>query len=237
MGKIYNVQLNSANATTITTAFSNVVYNIDWAGLLPPNKKFKVTFSFMASLNYGNNGTFPAITTNLLGHTYRPATRGFQNSYYLGHLRPIPVINSITATFNSYVNYTASVIDNPPIYLESRPINNNLQVVISNGTGTTDFQGNYQTVIGQGNLQQSGNIVTVTQVITGTIDIGTALLTTGATRIVTGFITGTGGLGTYLVDISATQATNLFYSFVADTTRENIAPYLMNLYFEEVDEK
>ena len=236
MGKLYNVQLNSENATTVTTAYSNVVYNIDWADLLPTNKKFKVTFAFMGGLNFGNNSTFPSIKTNLLGNAYRPATNGYQNSYYLGHLRPIPVINSITATFNAYVNYTASVIANPPIYLENRPRDNNLQVVISNGTGTTDFEGNYQSVIGQGFLQQSGFIVTVTTVTTGIITIGTALLTTGATRIVTGFITGTGGLGTYLVDISATQATNLFYSFVADTTRENIAPYVMNLYFEEVDE-
>lgn len=242
MGKIYNIQLNSENATTVATAYSNVTYNISWNNLLPQNKKFKVTFAFMGGLNYGNNSTFPSITTNLLANTYRPVRNGFQNSYYLGQLRPIPVsINAPTSgntslTNNSYVNYTAAITDNDPIYLDNRPMDNNLQVIISNGTGTSNFQGNYLTAIGQGNCRQSGNILTVVQVITGQIAIGTNLLTLTGTRVVLAFITGTGGLGTYLVDTSQTQATNLFFSYVTDATREYIAPYILNLSFEEQDE-
>jgi hypothetical protein len=236
MGKNYNIQLKSTDATTITNAYSNVTYNIDWANLLPTNKKFKVTFAFIGGLNYGNNSTFPAIITNLFGNTYKPALNGFQNSYYLGHLKPIPVSITPTAPFPVHSNYTASIIDNPPIYLDSRPRDNNLQVHILNGTGTTNFQENYLSIIGQGFLQQSGFIVTITQVLFGTIAIGTVLLSTGfPDKTVTAFISGNGGLGTYLVDVSATVSSNLFYSFVADTTRSNMAPYTMNLYFEEVE--
>ena len=237
MGKIYNVQLNSANATTVTTANSNLTYNIDWADLLPPNRRFKLTFAFMSSLIYGNNNSFPAITTNLLGNTYRPATNGYQQSYYLGHLRPIPVIFPNSTSFGTYNNYTASITDNAPIYLENRPRDNNLQVVISNGILATEFQDNYLTIAGAGTLTQSGFILTVATATAGVITIGTILVvgTAPLSRTITGFITGTGGTGTYLCDVSTTTAAAIAYTFVADTTRGNMSPYILNLSFEELD--
>ena len=241
MGKIYNVQLNAVNATTITTAYSNVTYNIDWADLLPPNRRFKLTFACMAGLNYGNNNTFPAITTNLLGNAYKPATNGFQNSYYLGHLRPMPVIFPNTSSLSAYSNYTAAITDNPPIYLENRPIDKNLRVQISNGTGTSDFHENYLSVAGSGSLTQSGNILTVTTATVGVITVGTVITTavtvpaTPTTRTILAFINGTGGTGSYLCDVSTTNATAITYSFSAVTTRAHMAPYILNLSFEELD--
>jgi hypothetical protein len=238
MGKIYNVQLNSVNATTVTTAYSNVTYNIDWADLLPPNRRFKLTFACMTGLNYGNNNTFPAITTNLLGNTYKPATNGYQNSYYLGHLRPIPVIMPNSTSSATYSNYTASITDNVPIYLDNRPMNNILQVQISNGTGTTDFHENYLTLAGAGTLTQSGFLITIATATAGIITVGTVLVVGAAplSRTITAFVSGTGGTGTYLCDVSTTTATAIAYSFVADTTRAHMAPYILNLSFEEVNE-
>ena len=236
MGKKYTVQLNSVNATTITSAYSNVTYNIDWADLLPTNKKFKVTFAFMGGLNFGNNNTFPSIKTNLLGNAYKPATNGYQNSYYLGHLIPYVVMKPITTPIINYVNYTASVIDNPPIYLENRPMNNNLQVVISNGTGTTDFQETYLTPAGAGTLTQSGFLITIATATAGLISVGTVITPTlSAARTITAFVNGTGGVGSYLCTVSETLGTTS-YTFLADTTQSNIAPYVMNLYFEEQDD-
>jgi hypothetical protein len=237
MGKIYNVQLNSANASTVTTANSNVAYNIDWADLLPPNRRFKLTFAFMSGLNYGNNNTFPSITTNLLGNTYKPATNGYQNSYYLGHLRPIPVIFPNSTSFATYSNYTASITDNAPIYLDNRPRDNNLQVQISNGTGTTDFHENYLSPAGAGTLTQSGFLITIATATAGIITVGT-VLTVGPipiSRTITAFVTGTGGTGTYLCNVSTTTGTAVGYSFTAVTTRAHMAPYILNLSFEEQD--
>jgi hypothetical protein len=238
MGKIYNVQLKSTDATTITSANSNLTYNIDWADLLPPNKKFKLMFSFMAGLNFGNNNTFPAIVTNLLGHAYRPALNGFQNSYYLGHLKPIPVILPNTSALAPYVNYTASITDNPHIYLDGRPRDNNLQVQVLNGTGTNDFHENYLTVAGSGTLTQAGFILTVAAATTGIITVGTVLTvgTAPLSRTIVAFINGTGGIGTYLCNVSATTGTAIAYSFPAVTTLRHIAPYILNLSFEEVEE-
>jgi len=239
MGKIYNVQLNSVNASTITTAYSNVTYNIDWANLLPRNKKFKLTFAFMSELIYGNNNTFPSITTNLLGHTYKPATNGFQNSYYLGHLTPIEVISPSATSLAAYCNYTASILDNEPIYLDNRPLDNNLRVQISNGTDTTNFQDNYLSIAGAGTLTQSGFILTIGTATTGIITIGTVLLVGPSpfARTITAFITGSGGTGTYLCNISTTTVTPISYSFSTDTTKGNMSPYLLNLSFEEVDDE
>jgi hypothetical protein len=236
MGKIYNVQLNSENASTITTANSNLTYNICWADLLPSNKKFKVTFGFMGGLNFGRNSTFPSITTNLLGNTYRPALNGYENSYYLGHLTPIVAMTPITSPIITYVNYTASVTDNPPIYLDNRPMNNNLQVKISNGTGTTDFQETYLTRAGTGTLTQSGFIIIVNSISTGIITVGTVITPTSLpARTITAFVNGTGSDGAYLCNLSATISTSTNFTFPADTTQSNIAPYIMNLYFEEVE--
>jgi hypothetical protein len=239
MGKIYNVQLKSTDASIVTTASSNLTYNIDWPDLLPENKKFKLTFAFIAGLNFGNNNTFPAIITNLLGHTYKPAVNGYQNAYYLGHLKPIPVILPNTSTLTNYVNYTASITDNPPIYLDGRPRNNNLQVQILNGTGTTDFHDNNLTVAGSGNLTQAGFILTVTAATTGIITVGTVLTvgTAPLSRTIVAFINGTGGTGTYLCNVSATTGTAIGYTFPAVTTRAHMAPYILNLSFEEVEEE
>jgi hypothetical protein len=241
MGKIYNVQLNSVNASTITSAYSNVSYNIDWADLLPKDKKFKLTFAFMGALNYGNNNTFPSITTNLLGHTYKPATNGFQNSYYLGHLKPIPVIAPSSASLTAYSNYTAGIYDNPPIYLDNRPRDDNLRVQISNGTGTSDFHENYLSVAGTGTgtntLTQAGFIITIAGVTTGIITVGTVITpTASAARTITAFITGSGAAGTYLCDTTATISTAVNFAFPADTVRGHMAPYLLNLSFEELDD-
>jgi hypothetical protein len=236
MGKIYNVQLNSVNASTITSAYSNVIYNIDWADLLPKDKKFILRFAFMGGLNYGNNNTFPSITTNLLGHTYKPATNGFQNSYYLGHLKPIPVIAPNSASLTAYSNYTACIYDNPPIYLDNRPMDNNLNVQISNGTGTSDFHENYLSVAGTGTLTQVGFIVTIVTSTAGVIAVGTVITPSAlAARTITAFITGTGGTGTYLCDTTATIGTATAFTFPTDTVRGHMAAYLLNLSFEEIE--
>ena len=162
---------------------------------------------------------------------------GYQNSYYLGHLRPIPVIFPNSTSFGTYSNYTAAITDNPPIYLENRPRDNNLRVQISNGPGTTDFHENYLTVASAGGtLQQSGFIVTVIALTAGIITIGTVITPTSLTaRTITAFITGTGGTGTYLCDTTASISTTTNFAFPTDTTRGHMAPYILNLSFEEQD--
>ena len=245
MGKIYNVQLNSFFGTQQGSAGGSSItsYNIDWANLLPDKKKFKLTFAFMSSLNYGNNFSFPYITTNLLGHSYRPATNGFQNAYYLGHLRVLPVISPTTISLNPYVQYTSDVNDNPPIYLEKRPAINDLRVSIlknydvATNTSGSEFVDNYLSVSGAGTCTQSGFILSVASLTAGQITIGTVITPTAlAARTVVGFIGGTGNTSQYIVSLSATIAAATNFTFPADTTQVGMSPYILNLSFEELDE-
>lgn len=229
MGKIYNVRLNSINATKTITTNSNVIYNIDWANLLPRNKKFKVTFAFMSALNYGNSFSFPYITTNILGNTYKPAINGFQNAYYLGHIKPL---QSIT----NYCYYQSQINDNPPVYLDCLPMNKDLQVRVLTSTTDLDFVDNYYSIPGSGTLTQSGFIVTIVTSTAGLITLGTVLTVAAVNRTITQFITGNGGVGTYLCNLSATVTPATAYTFPEDTIPNAISPYILNLSFEEVDE-
>lgn len=229
MGKIYNVQLNSINATTTLTTNSNVVYNIDWANLLPSGKKFKLTFGFMSSLNYANNYSFPYIITNILGSTYKPATNGFQNAYYLGHVKPVQSIAN-------YCYYQSQINDNPPIYLESRPFIQDLQVRVLTNTTGLDFLDIYQSNAGSGTLTQSGFVVTIVSATTGLIAPGTVLTVAGVPRTITQMLTASGGIGQYICNLSATVSVATAYTFPADELPSPIAPYILNLSFEEVDE-
>lgn len=227
MGKIYNVRLNSIDGVVNTTT-SNLTYNIDWANLLPNRKKFKLTFAFMSSLNYANSYGFPYITTNILGHAYKPAVNGFQNAYYLGHLKPVQSIAN-------YCYYQSQINDNAPIYLDNRPQINNLQIRVLTNTTDLEFLDNYYSIAGAGTLTQSGFIVTIATATAGLITLGTVLTVAGVPRTITQFITGNGGVGLYLCNLSATVAAATAYTFPADTIPNPIAPYILNLSFEEID--
>jgi len=239
MGKRYNVQLNSNSGVNLSSSggYSLMNYNIDWANLLPKDKKFLVKFAFSSNLNYGANYGFPYIVTNLLGNSYIPATNGFQNSYYLGHLRLLRSIDSVISTNTFFYNhYLADVNSNPPLYMENRPMDNNLKVSILSSTTATEFLDGYVSATGSCTISQSGFTITVGAVTTGLITIGTVLTPSAlGVRTVTQFITGTGGLGTYQVNLSATIVSQTATTFPADTTPSGMSPYILNLSFEELE--
>jgi hypothetical protein len=240
MGKIYNVQLNSSLATAVSTTslpgYSKMQYNIDWANLLP-DKKFKLTFAMMSAISFGLNISFPYITTNLLGHSYQPATNGFQNAYYLGHLRQNTALNVVKSN-NAYIysTYSADVTENTPIYLDNRPANNNLTVNILNNISNTEFTDAYSSITVGGTMRQDGFIITVQTFTSGVITIGTVITPTSqAARTITGFITGFGNVGLYLCNLSASVATGTAFTAPADTTAFGFPQYILNLSFEELD--
>jgi len=227
MGKIYNITLNQVQATS--GASTNASYNVDWDNLLPSDKKFKLTFSFNASNNWVISNKIPYITTNLLGYTYKNATNGFQNSYLLGTLRR-------DIAFGNWCNFYASVIDNPPIYLERRPMNPNLNIKILDNTTGSEFTDGCISGTGSGQITQSSFIITVTASYSGIIRVGTVISPTAlADRTITAYITGTGGAGTYLCDVTATIGTATNYQFLANFNPNSIAPYIINLSFEELE--
>ena len=240
MGKIYNVQLNSSSALAVsasaTPGYSKMQYNIDWANLLP-DKKFKLTFVMMSAISFGLNSNFPYITTNLLGHSYQPATNGFQNAYYLGHLRQTTTLNTVVSSSTYvYSTYSAEVNENTPIYLENRPANNNLTVNILNNISNTEFTDAYATVTTGGTMSQTGFIITVQTFTSGVLTIGSVITPTSLpARTITAFITGFGNVGLYLCNLSASVSTGTGFTSPADTTAFGFPQYILNLSFEELD--
>ena len=138
MGKTYNVSFDS---TQFQGGNNNNkrTYVTNWNSILPPDKEFKVTFSYMSGtfivpspvavvmtlfVDLGQTCSFAA-----LGTTAAPG--GFQATTFLGSI-PIVAID-----VQEY--YVASTVDNPPVYLRGRPYNNLTTVHLHNGLVQTNF--------------------------------------------------------------------------------------------------
>lgn len=128
MGKIYNVVLNSNFGNGVGGA--NKSYCVNWCNL-PDNKKFKLTWSFTCSSgSYSNFGIINYVFCDLgQSNQIFGTTDSSRNIRYdfLGSLKP----NAIT---NKYSVYTCNTESNPPIFLDRKPNNNIINVLITGGS-------------------------------------------------------------------------------------------------------
>lgn len=129
MGRIYTFLLNSDISATSTT---NARYFVDWE-MLPPNKRFKVSFTFMSATGVLTNTEVANVFIDLGQSKSVIANSEFNQtgltSSYIGSLR---WAGSGTGQLS------ASTSDNAPIWLDSRPPSNVVIVQIHNaGTNTT----------------------------------------------------------------------------------------------------
>lgn len=131
MGKSYTLVFNSLN--NVVTSVVGETFNYDWGQL--PNKPYKVTFSFIGSVdtlvNTGASLAVLYIDLNQQCSIIAPGSStgplGMKNNY-LGCL-----MFSGTGVNN---NLYADIHTNPPIYINGRPTNNNIFVEIhSNALG------------------------------------------------------------------------------------------------------
>ena len=231
MGKIYNVIVNYSYALSGSTT-NNANYNIDWGAFLPDDKPLKLTFSYKSSTNYINGYRTPYLLSNTLQGLVNSAgqSSGAPTAPILGTLN-ISMINFS----NNFGSYTSTPSDNPPVYLPTRPRNNNLNIQLYDNINNLPFIDNYWTVAGTGTATQSGFVLTIVSNTTGVITIGTVITIAGQTRTVVSFGTCTGSnTGTLLVDKSITVATATAYSFPASYGNYP-APYILTFSFEEVE--
>lgn len=137
MGKIYNIVLNSAYGST-NVDIRNVSYFYDWSRI--PEGRYKLSFSFIASLFTTTNTTVCNVFTDMCQtNTYfavnpnNPNSSSMSLSYqYLGMLRP-----TFTGT-NQYI-YSPNNF-NGEIYLNQRPQNNLFSILLlNNDTGKTAY--------------------------------------------------------------------------------------------------
>ena len=122
MGRIYNVVFQGVN--TPETASSKVFY-YDWGVL--PDKPYKVSFSFSSRIQTLANTTVANIFMDLGQFLPQASVNGSTPRIdYLGSCRV-----SGTGT-NQYL--FAGITDNPPIYLNTRPMNNTVRLLIQDNT-------------------------------------------------------------------------------------------------------
>ena len=139
--RIYNFCLNSnfGGNTPVTSS----TFNVDWAVL--PEGEYKVSFTFTSAIA----GTDIGNTTNAvlyldLGQSSTSiieASAALNGNVYrggfLGCLRPTSYTTGTTAATDFITFLYADTNTNPPVYILSRPRNNQVSVDIHTGSTTT----------------------------------------------------------------------------------------------------
>jgi hypothetical protein len=131
MGKVYNVVLNSALGTVVS-AFNQYTFFYNWGQL--PEGRYKVTFSFMSSAGTLLNTSVCNVFMDL-GQKYINFGNNSSNSSVINYTRQYLGMLRYSATgANSYLFAEENM--NPPIYLNNRPTNNNIDVFMRNSNAT-----------------------------------------------------------------------------------------------------
>jgi len=143
MGKIFNYVLNSQIAATTAGLTIGEHFYVDWSYL--PNTPYKVSFSFMSANQISTNATVANIYTDLgqgstvmLASSNYPTTTTVGSNYRAGFLGCLEIRSYTNSTPVSGSYLYASTTTNPPIYLNSRPQNNDVFVEIHTNASTTD---------------------------------------------------------------------------------------------------
>lgn len=120
----YNIIINSLTKIAGTN-YSNYEYTYDW-GLIPEGK-YEMTFSFTSAATTDN--TLLTILIPDLGATMNNFTTATNTGgNYANMLGTVTNINSLY--------YKSCVNENPPIYLNNRPMNSRFSVYVLDNTGT-----------------------------------------------------------------------------------------------------
>jgi hypothetical protein len=135
MGKCYNVSFDSAFFTGGGNN-NKRTYATNWTSVLPANKAFKVSFSFMSEtavlpnaivmcldVNLGQSNSYATISPSLLLAT----------NYFMGFLK----IQPLAGTTNAY--YYADHTTNAPIYLAQRPTATFLEIELHEGLSNVNY--------------------------------------------------------------------------------------------------
>jgi len=141
MSKNYNVVLNSNYCTfdTVGNAVYNKNYYIDWSAILP-DKKFKLTFSFVSEVNYVDLLTeIPIISIDFLNMANIIRSNQSSISYQAISSNILGLVFPTNIDTNAHHAYfRADKSFNPPIYL-SRPNQNNFNVKINDNNNPTGY--------------------------------------------------------------------------------------------------
>ena len=139
MGKIYTISIGSGARIDTTTTLMRADYNVNWDEILPNDKSFYVSFSFISStVNITSLTVIPVIAVSLGStNTHRiafPAHTSTPASNTVGILTPHTLSTTTFLRGESSSNYRS--------FLKSRPVNNVMNVLIFNPTGNVAWTDN-----------------------------------------------------------------------------------------------
>jgi len=135
MGKTYTIVFNSAIANDTSTSTER--YFFDWSQL--EEGKYKGVFTFVngqLGQSTPTYATVPALFMDLGQGAYTQiASSGVPTSSNIGRVYTPDYIGcletrTITTNFGSTTYYYAGLTTNPPFYLDNRPRNSNVQILI-----------------------------------------------------------------------------------------------------------
>jgi hypothetical protein len=134
MGRTWTFLLNSDIAGNANTA--NCRYFIDWCDM-PLNKRYKMNFTFVSATGILTNTEVANVFVDL-GHAQGvicPPENNSAQAYKSGYIGSLQWQGTATGKLS------ASMVDNPPVWFDSRPIQNTIRVEIHTATATqmTDY--------------------------------------------------------------------------------------------------
>lgn len=127
MGRTHNFVFNYAVGRTDPVSLSTNFY-VKWSNHLPENKAYLLTYSFMSAEQDISlfNDNVPNLFINL-GDT----KVSFAGGEFTGRTaRPHTIVGLLQWVNSVAGRISASVDDNPPVYLPHRPTNENIQIFI-----------------------------------------------------------------------------------------------------------
>jgi hypothetical protein len=226
----YNIIINSEkNLNSSSNPNRNSLkYFIDWESLFINEndyQKYKMTWAFTSSTQIiQGNYTYLLYMSGLSCNQYIVGTTGASSSTSIGALK---YGSSLSSSLPSYIS--TSITDNPPIYLLSKPTQNEFTIELRNNINNSLYTDDSSACTGTATLATT--TLTIVSISSGVLFIGSKLTISGTTYKILSFGTGVGGTGTYTVDTSGTVGTATAFT----TSRAELGPYTLLLNFEKVN--
>jgi hypothetical protein len=132
MTRCYNIVIDSLFPYVAGATIASNQYNINWASIMP-DKPYKVTMSFSSASSVIVGDIIMGIQANLGGNDVYCNKQSYAGTCnYLGTARCMNIGNQ-----SHY--YDCSNVDNSPIYLQQRPNENMITVLLTNGINSTAY--------------------------------------------------------------------------------------------------
>jgi hypothetical protein len=134
--KTYNVVFNSSKSVSKVNGNNEVVYGVNW-GFMDVNKTYKISFNFYTQDIVNLEGD--DITQVALFIDGSPATFlagdsvNYQTSFCLGIVKPQKILPGGAGVELNIL--TCDYLDNPPVFLRGRPMNNFVRVQLQSISG------------------------------------------------------------------------------------------------------